>query len=91
MYFGIDIGGSHVGIGLIDDKKIIAKKERDWKKEEKTKIEIIILETIENLIQELLLEKNITIQNIEYIGIAFPASLRNRSDWYVCEFRNTRF
>lgn len=34
MRIGIDIGGSHVGVGLIDENgKIILKKEKDLLKE----------------------------------------------------------
>lgn len=36
MKIGVDIGGSHVGIGLINENyKIVDKIERDWTKEEK--------------------------------------------------------
>ena len=33
---GIDIGGSHIAVGLVDDgMKIVSKKEHDWTAEEK--------------------------------------------------------
>ena len=36
MKVGIDIGGSHIGIGLVDNEnKLIDKYEYNWKKEEK--------------------------------------------------------
>ena len=39
MNIGIDIGGSHIAVGLVDDKaNIIAKKEHNWTKEEKTNL-----------------------------------------------------
>ena len=35
MNIGIDIGGSHIAAGLVDEYKIIIKKEHNWTKEEK--------------------------------------------------------
>ena len=43
MNIGIDIGGSHIAVGLVDYKdKIIIKKEHNWADEEK----IDLLESI---------------------------------------------
>ena len=39
MRIGIDIGGSHIGVGLVDEKgNIILKKEKDLLKENKQNI-----------------------------------------------------
>ena len=36
MRIGIDLGGSHIGVGLVDNKgNIVLKKEKDILKEEK--------------------------------------------------------
>ncbi len=117
MKIGVDIGGSHIGVGMVDESgKIIAKKEKDLLqyeikekvinsktieekfikingkeieeksikekliKERNTKNNSIKKEIVENVIQyinEITKENNIKIEDIEYIGIAFPKSLRN--------------
>ena len=36
MKIGIDIGGSHIGVGIVNDQNlIIRKKEHEWTKTEK--------------------------------------------------------
>lgn len=71
MNIGIDIGGSHIAVGLVDNEnKIIIKKEHNWAYEEK----IDLLKSIEDysrkFIKEIIQENN----NIEKIGIGFPAA-----------------
>ena len=38
MRIGIDLGGSHIGIGLIEKEKILRKSEYNFSKEELEKI-----------------------------------------------------
>ena len=71
MKIGIDLGGSHIAIGVIEkDGKIIEKIEKSLKSEEKRKIK----ETIEEYII-----KNVDyfMQNYEIteIGIAIPGTV----------------
>lgn len=69
MKIGIDIGGSHIGIGLVDNNgSIILKKEKFIK--DKTKIK----ETIEEFITENIIEMSLT-NNIEMVGIAVPGTV----------------
>ena len=69
MKIGIDIGGSHVGIGLVDDEsEIILKKEMFIK--DKTNIRNRIEEFISETVIQLGLE-----YNIESIGIAIPGTV----------------
>lgn len=73
MKIGIDIGGSHIGIGLINEKyEIVDKIERDWTSKEKENLWNNMQPIIIELIQKLL-EKN-NVQEIEKIGIGFPKS-----------------
>lgn len=76
MKIGIDIGGSHIAVGLLEEETIIAKKEKDILKEEKNNIKKTVIEVITHFIKEILKEYNKNIKSIELIGIAFPASLR---------------
>ena len=74
MNIGIDLGGSHIAVGLVStDGKIIDKLEKDIiKKDNIQDIEDLIVSTIINFIKELLKEHNIEINNIKKIGIATP-------------------
>lgn len=73
MKIGIDIGGTHTAIGVINEKnEIIEQYEKDYTPEEKENIiatiENFIIETINNLKNK---------YNIEKIGIAVPGSTKN--------------
>lgn len=73
MKVGIDIGGSHMAIGVINgDNEIIKKYEKDYTIQEKENI----IETIEKYVVEIIKEiKND--YNIEIIGFAVPGSTKN--------------
>ena len=69
MKIGIDIGGSHVGIGLVDNNgSIVIKEEKFFK--DKTNIE----KQIEEFITEKVIQIGL-IHNIEMIGIAIPGTV----------------
>lgn len=73
MKIGIDIGGSHIGIGLIDENAdIIIKKEHNWTIEEKNNF----LNSIELYTKKLINEIKQEIPDIviEKIGIGFPSA-----------------
>lgn len=73
MKIGIDIGGSHIGIGLVNEKNnIIIKKEHNWTDEEKNNFFNSIEIYIKKLINEIKKEKPEVI--IEKIGIGFPSA-----------------
>ncbi len=75
MKIGIDIGGSHIGIGLVESNgNILAKKEKNINARDKGNIEKFIEETIAISINEILKNNNIKIQDIEMIGIACPGT-----------------
>lgn len=78
MKIGIDIGGSHIGVGLVkDDGKLISQKSIDIdiaKLETEIKIKNFILESIYKMISDLLKKQNLTIKSIEKIGIAAPGN-----------------
>lgn len=77
MRIGIDIGGSHIGVGLVNEiGEILLKKEKDIP-HMGADIKTIIIETIKTYINEILKEQSIKISDIDYIGIAFPSALYN--------------
>lgn len=77
MKIGIDIGGSHVGVGLVDRAgKIILKKEKDLVAAlQKKDYNEILINTIVILITNILDEGKIDISQIELIGIAVPGTV----------------
>ena len=61
MKIGIDIGGSHIGVGLIDKEKIIWTSEKNFNREDRQNVEETILNSIEIMIDSLLEENKIKI------------------------------
>ena len=73
MKIGIDLGGSHIGIGLVNEKyEIVDKIEKDWTDQEKANLWNVVPQAIIDLINRIL-EKN-NLKEIESIGIGFPKS-----------------
>lgn len=69
MKIGIDIGGSHIGIGLVDNNGSIIAKEEKFLKDKND---------IENQIEEFITEKVIQMSltyDIEMVGIAIPGTV----------------
>lgn len=79
MKIGVDVGGSHVGIGIVDATgKLILKKEKDYDKKQDD-MSNIVLNTIIEIIKEIVQENNINVEEIESIGIAFPGTVSETS------------
>lgn len=71
MKIGIDLGGSHIGIGLVDDQGYIRSKEEIFIKDKsniKQNIEDFIIEKTAEIMQN---------EQIEGIGIAVPGTVSN--------------
>ena len=85
MNIGIDIGGSHIAVGLVQDIIIIIKKEHNWTDQEKSNFWESVEKYSKNLIKEII-EEN-TKDDIEKIGIGFPAA--NITDGKVTKFGKT--
>ena len=82
MKIGIDIGGSHIGVGLVDNSgKILLKEEKDiieLKKEyENNDIKELLIRGIVEFINKILKDTSLTVENIEKIGIASPGNIKN--------------
>lgn len=77
MKIGIDVGGSHIGLGIVNENgKLILKKEKDYLFHKEDMSDIVI-DTIIGLIKEILKGKSIGIDDIESIGIAIPGTVSN--------------
>ena len=73
MNIGIDIGGSHIGLGLVNENaQIIDKIEEDINYKSKLKIEEEIFSKIVQFINEILEKNNLKINQIGKVGIACP-------------------
>lgn len=79
MNIGIDLGGSHIGIGLVDNGKIIKKIDTEIQVDAIDDMEEYIVENIINNISKLLLENNMLLSNIGFIGIGVPGEPSNGS------------
>lgn len=71
MKIGIDLGGSHIGVGLVNEyNEIIIKKEHNWTNEEKENLINNIPQVCIQYIKKIMKESNIS--EIEKIGIGYP-------------------
>lgn len=75
MRIGVDVGGSHIGLGLVNkDCKLVLKDEKDYDKRQED-MSNIVLETIIELINKNIDNNNVKKEEIESIGIAFPGTV----------------
>ncbi len=80
MKIGVDLGGSHVGVGLIDGSTIVGEiKEQNFSHEDKEHIEEVILDRIVDFTNAILDENNLKIEDIDLLGIASPGTISRGS------------
>ena len=70
MRIGIDLGGSHIAAGLVNEEKILYKYEKNFTKEDKEDIKQAIKSYISEAIQNI--SKIEDLKDIEMIGISMP-------------------
>ena len=70
MKIGIDLGGSHIGVGIIQGGKVVYKVEKDLKDKKKGEENILKLIILE--INSIISQNNLKLEEIEKIGIACP-------------------
>lgn len=71
MKIGLDIGGSHIAIGVVNDEnRLLQKYEKDIKISESKNPEKALYDNIVSLIEDML--KKIEAETLELIGIACP-------------------
>lgn len=76
MRIGIDLGGSHIAFGLVENGKILQKIEHNFLKEEKENLEVALRRIIQQEIEKLI--QRTPIKEIEMIGISVP---RKTNKW----------
>lgn len=75
MRIGVDVGGSHIGLGLVNkDGKLVLKAEKDYDKIQED-MSNIVLETIIELINKIIDNNDVKKEEIESIGIASPGTV----------------
>ena len=79
MKIGIDLGGSHIEVGLIDNDKIIDKREKNFTDEDRIDIKNVIINTSTCMINELLEVNKISKNDIDLIGIASPGIISEKT------------
>lgn len=78
MNIGIDLGGSHIGVGVVDiDGNIIEKKEIRISKDMRDNMKNFIVENITSSIYEILEKKDLILDDINLIGIGAPGETKN--------------
>lgn len=88
MKIGIDIGGSHIALGLIDDElNIVYKIEETFTDEEKQDLKETIIRKIILDVNQLLERNKININQIELIGIACAGTVK---EGYIVKAENLK-
>ena len=77
MKIGIDIGGSHIGVGIVDGYELKDTVDSFFSQDDRQNIEESILRIIDELLNKLLEKNNLSLQNIEKIGVACPGTVGN--------------
>lgn len=75
MKIGIDLGGSHIGVGLVEGYELKSTADKFFSQEDRKDIENAILRIIDELISKILSENNIGLEDIEKIGVASPGTV----------------
>lgn len=78
MNLGIDLGGSHIGVGLIEGFELKSTVDKFFSEDDRKDIENAIVKNIDELVNQILFENNLTLNDIDRIGVASP---RNSYCW----------
>lgn len=70
MKIGIDLGGSHIATGLVDNESVIKKCEYNFSSEEKENMEQTLHRVVNEQIDTVL--KCCSMDKIEKIGVSLP-------------------
>ena len=79
MKIGIDLGGSHIETGLIEEDKIVDQIDKNFVNKDRKNIRKVIVETAIQMINKILENNNLTKKDIEIIGIASPGIISKKT------------
>lgn len=79
MKIGVDLGGSHIGVGLIYKDKIFESRQKNFVDEDRKDIKKTIIDSIIKMTNEVLEAGCIEKSAIEGIGIASPGLISKDS------------
>lgn len=77
MRIGIDIGGSHVGVGLINKGVIVNMEEQVLTRQDRINIKENLIKIIVDLMNKVMDHTHTDLNDIEFIGIASPGTISN--------------
>ena len=75
MKIGIDLGGSHVGVGLIEGFNLIDTADKFFVSSDKADMAGAIVRNMGELIESVLQKNSMSMDNIESIGVASPGTI----------------
>lgn len=75
MNLGIDLGGSHIGVGLVEGSELKCAVDKFFSEDDRKDIENAIVRNIDELVSKILIENNLSLDNIEKIGVASPGTV----------------
>lgn len=75
MYIGIDLGGSHIGLGLVDENGNIISKKEVYTDITYTREKIV--KCCKEMIDVILDSNKLSLMQIEYIGIGIPGTIND--------------
>lgn len=75
MKIGIDLGGSHIGVGLVEGKELKDTLDVHFTEDDRNDFENVIIKSMEKLINEILEKNKISLESIESIGVASPGTV----------------
>lgn len=79
LKIGIDLGGSHIETGLIEEDKIVDQIDKNFVNKDRKNIRKVIVETAIQMINKILENNNLTKKDIEIIGIASPGIISKKT------------
>ena len=75
MDIGIDLGGSHIGVGLVEGIELKNTVDKFFSAEDRLDIENAILRNIDELINKLLEQNDLSLYDIQKIGVSTPGTV----------------
>lgn len=79
MKIGIDLGGSHIEVGLVYEGKILDSINKNFKESDRANMKDVIVENIISMVKKLCKKQKIDLKDVELIGIAAPGLVSKRS------------